>query len=375
MNYRYKIITIILLVNSCITCAQPLAKAPVRTALDLKDTMKLDNVISKISSARVVYVGETHDSYADHLTQLEIIRRLHAKNQDVAIAMEQFQQPFQDILDRFIRGELGEHDLIRESEWMQRWKYDYRLYRPILSYARDHHIPVIALNIPKEITSKVSKNGIEGLTKDEKTNIPNDIDYSDEKYHARLRRIYENHPHKNESGFERFLQIQLLWDEGMAERTAEYLKTNPKHQLVVLAGSGHLMYGSGIPQRVSRRVAVESAIVLPTGDFSLGPDIADFLVQGSGEQLPGKGLLGLYLEDDTEGVKIKDLVQDGAAGKAGVEKDDLILSVNGKPVKDVVDLKLILMDELPGDKVTLGILRKNILQKDREMELSFELGK
>ncbi len=370
-----KFIALILLGCSCIAHAQPVDKIIPRQALNLRDSMELESVVSKVLSVRVVYLGETHDSYADHLTQLEIIRQLHAKNPNIAIGMEQFQQPFQNVLDRFITGEIDEKDLIRQSEWMDRWGFDYRLYRPILSYAREQGIPVIALNIPKEIVTKVSKEGIDGLSEDEKRQIPGEIDYSDKEYQERLRGIYDKHPHKNEKGFERFLQVQLLWDEGMAARAAEYIQTNPTRQLVVLAGSGHLMYGSGIPQRVSRRVQGERAIILPSGDFTLELDIADFLVQGAGEKLPEPGVLGIFLEDGDGGVEVKDLVPEGAAIKAGVEKDDLILRVNDRQVKDVVDLKLLLMDESPGDKVKLGVLRRSLIQKDEELDLSFQLGR
>jgi uncharacterized iron-regulated protein len=258
---------------------------------------------------------------------------------------------------------------------MERWRFDYRLYRPILSFAREHGIPVIALNIPKEITAKVSKEGIEGLTNEEKDRIPSDIDYSDDAYKERLKQVFASHPHKNEKGFERFMQVQLLWDEGMAAKAADYLQTNPNRQLVVLAGIGHLMYGSGIPQRVSRRVQAESAIILPAGEFPLDQNVADFLVQGGGELLTERGMLGIYMLDSEDGVRVKDLVPEGAAIDAGVKEGDLILQVNGQPVRDVVDLKLILMDEPPGNLVTLHILRKNLLLKDKEIDLEFELGK
>jgi len=346
-----------------------------RKVLDLRSDMDLDKVVSSVASSRVIYVGEIHDDYADHLTQLEIVRRLYAINSNIAIGMEQFQQPFQEIIDRYIRGELDEKGLIRETEWMERWKFDYRLYRPILSFAREQQIPVIALNLPQEIVGKVSKSGFDGLSQEDREKIPAEIDYSDKAYHERLKSIYEKHSHSDKKGFERFLQVQLLWDEGMAERASEYLMSNPGRQLVVLAGSGHLMYGSGIPQRVSRRVQGERAIILPVGDFKAVPGVSDFLVHDAGETLPPPGLIGIYLVQTDDGVKVDRLVPEGAAKKAGVKKDDLIRSINGSAVKTITDLKLMLMDESPGDEVKLVLFRKNILLKDKELELVFPLGK
>lgn len=350
-------------------------KAVKRIALDLRNGMELETIVSRISSARVIYLGETHASYADHLTQLDIIRRLHARNPDIAIGMEQFQQPFQDVLDRYTGGDLDEKGMIRQSEWMERWGYDYRLYRPILSFAREHHIPVIALNVPKEVVDKVSDAGFDGLSREEKAKIPSEIDYSDQGYRERLQGIYEKHPHQNKNGFEGFLQIQLLWDEGMAARAAQYLTSHPQRQLVVLAGSGHLMYGSGIPQRVNRRVDVKGAIVLPAGDFTVDSAVADFLVLGAGETLPEPGRLGVIMEDSADGVRVQDLAEDGVAKKAGVEKDDLIGSVNGEPVRDTVDLKLLLLDAVPGDRVELVVLRKNMILQDEELKLELQLGR
>jgi uncharacterized iron-regulated protein len=368
----YRIITLLLLTYSIV--AHATTDVTPRKALNLRDSMELNSVVSNVASARVIYVGESHDSYSDHLTQLKIIRLLYEQNHNIAIGMEQFQQPFQSVVDGYINGTLDEWELIRESEWMERWRFDFRLYRPILSFAREHEIPVIALNIPKEITAKVSKDGIDGLSVQDKEQIPSEIDYSDENYRQRLQRVFNNHPHKNEKGFERFLQVQLLWDEGMAARAAGYLQANPERQLIVLAGVGHLIYGSGIPQRVSRRVKHERAIILPTGDFPLQQDVADFLVQGGGEELPKQGMLGIYMEDGEQGVKVKELVADGAAIKAGVEEGDLILKVDSKPIKDVVDLKLELMDKAPGNQVTLHILRKSLLLQDKRMDLKFKLG-
>jgi uncharacterized iron-regulated protein len=345
-----------------------------RRVLDLGADMGLDKVVSRVSSSRVVYIGETHDDYADHLTQLEIMRRLHAINPDIAIGMEQFQQPFQAIIDRYIRGELDEKGLIRETEWMERWKFDYRLYRPILSFAREHKIPVIALNLSTEIVGKVSKSGFDGLSPEDKAMIPAEIDYSDKAYHERLKGIYEKHSHTDKQGFERFEQVQLLWDEGMAERAAEFLKSNPGRQLVVLAGSGHLMYGSGIPQRVSRRVQGKRAIILPAGDFHVEPGVGDYLVHDAGEELTPNGLMGIYLTESEDGVKVDSLVPDGAAVKGGVKKDDLIRTVNGHTVKDVTDLKLTLLDQAPGTEVRIRVIRKNLLLKDEDLELTFPLG-
>ncbi len=389
MNYRQtiKLFVVILLVQAFVAPkfeklnivgvahAKAVDSVVEPAALNLKDARDLDYVVSKVSTARVVYVGELHDDYSNHMTQLGIIRRLHAIHPDIAIGMEQFQQPFQKVLDQYISGELDEQELIRQSEWMERWKFDYRLYRPILSYAREQRIPVIALNVSSEIVSKVSKSGIEGLSDDDRKKVPEQIDYSDKAYSERLRKIYDKHAHKGNQSFERFVQVQLLWDESMAKRAAEYMAANPKTQLVVLAGVGHLMYGSGIPQRVSRRVKSKMAIILPGGDYEPLEGVGDFMVYAADLSLPARGLMGISLEQSDNGVKAQELDPEGAANKAGVEKGDLILSINGQEIKKIDDIKLLLLDASPGDKVSLKLRREGLLGMVNELELVFPLGK
>src|SRR4028118_1600443 len=70
-------------------------------------------------------------------------------------------------------------------------------------------------------------------------------------------RVDAPHPQSgqgNSTSFERFFTAQVLWDETMADKIAQFLKANPNYQVVVLAGTGHIIYGYGIPSRVARRL-------------------------------------------------------------------------------------------------------------------------
>ena len=154
--------------------------------VDLSALSGLDGLVETLASKRVVYVGESHDRYEDHLNQLSVIRGLHEKDIPLAIGMEFFQQPFQPHIDAFIAGEIGEKEMLRRTDYFERWRYDYRLYRPILRYARDHGIPAIALNIEREITEKVGDSGIASLSEEERARIPAEIDRDDEAYRDRV---------------------------------------------------------------------------------------------------------------------------------------------------------------------------------------------
>lgn len=342
--------------------------------LELNDAATLDGLIPKLLSKRLISVGETHTNYGHHLNQLEIIRRIHAETPGIAIGMEMFQQPYQSQLDGFINGDLSENQLIKESGWYKRWGYDYRLYRPILEYAQKHHIPLIALNISTEIKERVSEVGLEGLSEEERQLIPKEIDHSDQAYKLRLREIYDQHPQMKKEDFDRFVEVQLLWDESMASQAAAWLQAHPDKKMILLAGTGHLIFGSGIPNRVMRRTPVESAVVLPADGLEITREVADFVIYPPKAQLPDAGLMGLFLEDANNGVLIGGLGGNSSAASAGVKQDDVIQMLNGKKIETVSDIKIELLDKRPGEEVRLGVSRKGLVWGEEMQEFTFELG-
>ncbi|WP_428635060.1 ChaN family lipoprotein [Sedimenticola sp.] len=349
-------------------------QSAVSAVLDLQQVTDLQALVPELTSKRVVYVGETHDEYAHHRSQLAVIEALQQSGANLAIGMEMFQQPYQSYLDDYITGNISEAEMLRKTEWYERWVYDYRLYRPILHFARQHGIPVIALNVPREITEHISKGGMESLSATERKQLPDDIDYSDQAYTNRLRAIFRQHGDGADRSFERFQQIQLIWDEGMAARAVSYLTSHPDKQMVVLAGSGHLMHRSGIPNRVKRRQPVTSAIVLPGGDLKIEPGIADFVIFPEASKLPPAAVMGVYMEKSDKGVLVSDVVKESAAERGGVKRDDIILSFDGEAVTTPTDLRIALLNKKPGDGVRLTLQRRGILFGSKQLDVQLILG-
>lgn len=216
-------------------------------------------VLEDLTQVDVVYLGETHDSPEDHQAQLRIIQALVDSNDRVAIALEMFQRPYQSILDDYLAGKITEAQLRQQTEYDQRWSYPWEYYAPILRFAKQRQLRLIALNTPTEVTRQVAKVGLDNLTPAERRWIPPlaEIRTDNLPYRQRVQQVYED-IHQGQSvssNFEHFFQAQVLWDETMAEAIAQFLQANPKHQVVVLAGQAHIIYGDGIPDRVARRMA------------------------------------------------------------------------------------------------------------------------
>lgn len=226
-------------------------------SLQQQQPQNKDEVLTQLAQADVVYLGETHDRAEDHQLQLEILRSLHRQRSALIIGMEMFQRPYQAALDRYLAGQITEADLIQQTDYKRRWGFPWELYAPIVRFAKEHQLPIVALNTPSEITRKVARSGLESLTLAEQQWIPpkSAILAKPEAYRQRIRQIYDEiHQGKGTSrDFERFFLAQVLWDETMADRIATTLRRQPNALVVVLAGQGHIIFRDGIPNRVARR--------------------------------------------------------------------------------------------------------------------------
>src|SRR5690349_8182815 len=98
------------------------ASASADLALKLFDSQNkqrdLESVMDRISGARAVFVGENHDRYDQHLSELEIVRRLYERDPNRwVIGVEFIQKPFQRDLDAFIAGGIDEREFLRKTQY------------------------------------------------------------------------------------------------------------------------------------------------------------------------------------------------------------------------------------------------------------------
>ncbi|HEY9825460.1 MAG TPA: ChaN family lipoprotein [Stenomitos sp.] len=214
-------------------------------------------LLKTIHTARIIYLGETHDHEPDHRAELTILQGLYRFNPQLVVAMEMFQRPYQPAIDRYLQGSSSETDLLEGTQFQQRWGYNWSFYAPIVRFAQKKGLPVLAINAPTETTRKVARFGLEALTPEDTAWTPPaaEIETHSPSYRQRLQDIFNSfHQGKgNSKGFEHFVQAQALWDETMADAIAQYHVQNPQRQIVVLVGQGHL-WADGLPSRVGRRL-------------------------------------------------------------------------------------------------------------------------
>lgn len=237
-----------------------------------------DELFAGLTARPIVLLGEEHDNAAHHQWQLGVIEALHALRPDLVLGFEMFGRASQPELDRWIVGELDADAFLRAVCWNETWGVDPQLYLPIFTFAQRHGVPMRALNVERSLIRRVAREGLAAVPANEREGVGEPAPALPA-YRRWLAEIYghKRAPHagaaaasgekpsepQDDTGFERFVAAQLMWDRAMAEALAAAHR-QPKAPLVVgLAGIGHLQNGWGIPHQLRDLGNVDAAVLLP----------------------------------------------------------------------------------------------------------------
>ena len=335
-----------------------------------RDLTPMGHILDTVSSSKVIYVAEKHDRMGDHMAQLEAVKGLYERGIPLSVGMEMFQRPFQGVIDQYMAGKISERQFLEKTEYFKRWGFNYRFYRPIVEFCKKNHIPLVALNLRSEISKQVARGGLESLSREEREKLPKEIDLSNTAYRDRLQEIYDEHDAMaGLSNFDNFFEAQVCWDETMAQSISDFLKDHPDNHMVVIVGMGHVMYGYGIPDRVEKRGITMQSIIVNDPETALEPKMADYFLFPPEEEAPFVARLGVMLMPSKGHLVIKDVMPGSPAMQAGVKPGDILLAFDGRPVRDIYDLKLDLFFKKEGQRARLKVKRIIRFAPDKILEL------
>ncbi len=219
----------------------------------------IDEMVPALSQNRIVIVGEHHNNKRHHEAQLRVIQTLKEAGIQVAAGLEMFRSDSQEALDRWVAGEIEETEF--EQIFYDNWGYSWENYRVIFDYARQEKVPLIGLNVPRDITRQVANRGFKSLTAEQRGKLSNIACRVDKEYMDYIKRAYGGHAH-GKLNFTYFCEAQLVWDAVMAVNTLDYLKENPKALVVILTGTGHAQKNA-IPRQIKERSDLAHTVILP----------------------------------------------------------------------------------------------------------------
>jgi len=340
-------------------------------------------MIQEMKSVPLVYIGETHNSLPMHDLQVKIIQALYEQDRNVAIGLEMFPAASQDVLNKWSLGILSEEEFIREGQWYVNWNFNFGFYKKIFDFAKANKIPMVGLNAPRELITKIRMSGWEALKDGEKAIVPNP-DLTHPEHRQLIRTIFESAeiPHQMKGAgldmmFEGLYRSQTAWDFVMGYNALEALKKERK-KMIVLAGSGHLIYNLGINLRAYEKSRLPGktviSVVVPKGQTNvpISRSLGDYIWGILEEEKPAYPSVGLSFKKfkGLENLVIDSKPIDGAAKAADFDKGDVVLAVDGKPYTDVNELRTYLSQCQWEEETKFRILRsgqeKDVILKFKE---------
>jgi uncharacterized iron-regulated protein len=249
--------------------------------------VSFEEFAARLAANDVVYLGEEHYNRFHIEAAIKLLEALLDRKQLPVLGLEMFSWDGQAALDRFLADPAVTKDsFLQEAHWKQNWGGAYEEYAPLISFARDHHLPVIALNPPRALVREVAKQGIAqaGTNPDmAKWGMQDERLVEDPDYRGKiLQQLRACHGGMPDAAYQRMYEASVFRDEGMAKTISEYLQRLPKGAgpIVSYTGGGHIQYKLPVPNRVQRRQSapLRQITVYLTGiDPGRTQDIQDLL--------------------------------------------------------------------------------------------------
>ena len=245
----------------------------------------LQDVFEAMSSAGVVFIGETHDDPVAHTLEAELLRGAFdryanvtdkAKARPLALSLEMFERDVQIILDEYLAGLITERQFLASSRPWNNYQTDYR---PLVEFAREHKLPVLAANASERYVNRAARLGRSSLDELSPTakNWLAPLPYGGPSpaYAAKFNQLMSGmtgrahpspeqpptdtpgtdaaivHRHAGHSAAY-LLDAQTLRDATMAYTIAEYLRRQPGALVLHVNGDFHSEERMGVPEQLLR---------------------------------------------------------------------------------------------------------------------------
>jgi uncharacterized iron-regulated protein len=245
----------------------------------------VEDIVRQARGVELVLVGEFHDDEVGHAFKRTLLEALNEGSaRRLALSLEMFEQDVQLVIDEYLAGHISESHFRASS---RAWPGYEAHYRPLVEYAREHGLPVVAANVPRRYVNYVAREGIEALGtlfgQARAMLPPMPLPEVPHRYVQSFRdRTASMHGHGGPSP-ERMLEAQQLWDAGMALAISERLNREPDVLVMHVAGSFHVEADTGIPDMLRHyrpRTRILTVILRPAASFDIEQHggLGDFVV-------------------------------------------------------------------------------------------------
>lgn len=221
----------------------------------------------KLAKYDVVFFGEYHDQSEIHKSEIDLLEALHKiKGEKLVLSMEMFEVDNQEKLDSFLAGQLNEADFMATSRPWPNYQTDYA---PLVNFAKEQNMPVVAANVPRFLAAHVAKNNASaaGIEEQYKKWLPK-ATYAPEgaykdKFYAQM-----NSPEAPmkmpPARLAAVYAAQCLKDDKMAESIAAFADAHQNMKILHINGCFHSDAHLGTAQKLEAlRPELKVAVITP----------------------------------------------------------------------------------------------------------------
>jgi uncharacterized iron-regulated protein len=247
--------------------------------------------LKELESYDIIYLGEEHFNKHHIDAALRILDRLSSDGIRPVIGMEMFGWDGQPALDVYLsRGQSVRDLFLEQVRWTQNWGGAFEAYEPLVTFARDRRLSILAMNPPKPLIRRIVKFGLEQVRQEPEWTqwgMHQEEIVDDPSYRARIvDQLQRCHGGGTDEHFQTMYQASMVRDEGMAKTLVAGLETlrrdkgSPRSIIVSYTGGGHIQYQLPVPKRVARRLSgqvKQTTIYMASFDASRTEEIRELL--------------------------------------------------------------------------------------------------
>jgi uncharacterized iron-regulated protein len=218
-------------------------------------TLSFEAFVKAVAQAQVVAIGEEHYHPDIQAFELRLLQALvQHRPQRVALAMEFLERDMQSAVDAYLSGNSDAATLQTQIKATPAF---IEYYFPLIQYARQAGVPLLALNVPRSLARRVTQEGLqtvaESLLPPERTYLAATFLPITPQYRTYfLQAVAAAHPLSEEQR-DRFVEAAHLKDDTMAESLAALLERAADMTVLAIAGRFHFDYGLAIPALLQQR--------------------------------------------------------------------------------------------------------------------------
>lgn len=113
------------------------------------------------TSSDLIFFGELHNNAIAHWLQIELLQDLASDTaRSTSVGMEMFEADQQLLIDEYFAGLISQSSFENEARLWNNYSTDYK---PVLEFAKENDLKLIATNIPRRYASAVYGGGLEVL--------------------------------------------------------------------------------------------------------------------------------------------------------------------------------------------------------------------